>query len=176
MYRSLVSLRFSTAVDLITDAMIIALPLYLAMRVQLPWQEKSALAGIFSLGIIIMLFAIIRIAVTNQHNSHPETSWLNLWSQIEASVAVVVCSLAPFRSIFTHRKKNKSYQYDDSGPRRHTPNAMPSGRSIGQTAIPLDERSHAYAENGTIGVQGKHLGDSTERILRGYNVADKDTV
>lgn len=113
MYRSLVSLRFSTAVDLITDALIIALPLYLALRVQLPLIEKLALAGIFSLGGVIMLFAIIRIAVTDQHNSHPETSWLNLWSQIEASVAVIISSLAPFKALFA-RGKTTSYHFSGS--------------------------------------------------------------
>lgn len=121
-YRSLVSLRYSTAVDLITDAMVIALPLYLAMRVQLPWTQKLALAAVFSLGVVIMLFAIIRIVVTNQHNTHPETSWLNLWSQIEASVAVIISCFAPFKSLFTQRKL-KSYEYQNSP---HVSNVMGS--------------------------------------------------
>lgn len=41
--RSLVSLRYSTAVDIISDALIIALPLYLAFRVQRPLSQKLAL-------------------------------------------------------------------------------------------------------------------------------------
>ncbi|KAL6721081.1 hypothetical protein ACLMJK_000181 [Lecanora helva] len=168
----IVSLRYSTAVDLITDAMIIALPLYLALRVQLPWTQKLALAAIFSLGVVIMLFAIIRIVVTNQHNSHPETSWLNLWSQIEASVAVIISCLAPFKSLFTQRKL-KSYEYQNS------PHGMPnvrSGRLTGQkikpesNAIPLDDRSHTFAENGAIGLASGDPRDSTERILRGYHL------
>ncbi len=59
--RSLVSLRYSTAIDIITDALIIALPLYLAFRVQRPLFQKLALVAIFSLGIVIIIFAIIRI-------------------------------------------------------------------------------------------------------------------
>lgn len=159
--RSLVSLRYSTAVDIITDALIIALPLYLAFRVQRPLLQKLALGGIFSLGIVIIIFAIIRIAVTNQHNSHPETSWLNLWSQIEASVAVVISSLAPFKSFFSRRKMNSSDdEMSPKGPRLSTH----------PTAIQLDERSREIAvhQNGTIEFAGR--GDSTERILRGYEV------
>lgn len=145
--------------------MIIALPLYLAMRVKLPLREKLALAGVFSLGAIIMLFAIIRIAVTNQHNSHPETSWLNLWSQIEASVAVIITALAPFKSLFTHKQKTSGFSYSDSKPRRAGPSGrLQSGRSGGPMGIPLDERSHTYAEHGTIAVAGR--ADSTERILQ----------
>lgn len=148
------------------------------MRVRLPWTQKLALGGVFSLGVVIMLFAIIRIVVTNQHNSHPETSWLNLWSQIEASVAVIISSLAPFKSLFT-RQKLKSYADGNS------PHGMPhvrSGRSTGnrmgpqQTAIPLDERSPAFAENGTIGFASKASGDSTEQILRGYDVDGKNVM
>ncbi len=173
MFRSLVSLRCSTAVDLITDAMIIALPLYLAMRVQLPWTQKLALGGIFSLGAVIMVFAIIRIVVTIQPNAHAETSWLNLWSQIEASVAAIISCLAPFKSMFT-RTKVKSYEDQYNSP--HGIPHVRSGRLAGQkmgpqpNAIPLDERSHAYAENGTIGLSGSGPRDSTERMLRGYDL------
>ena len=160
--------------DLITDALIIALPLYLAARVQLPWPDRLALGGIFSLGIVIMLFSIIRIAVTNQHDSHPETSWLNLWSQIEASVAVVISALAPFRALFTRGNERKSYQYEE-GTSNALPNRRRSGRSIGQTAIQLDERTSAYAKNGTIGFAGKACRDSTERILSMHVVGGHDT-
>ena len=180
--------------------MIIALPLYLALRVQLPFTEKVALAGIFSLGGVIMLFAIIRIAVTNQHNSHPETCWLNLWSQIEASVAVIISSLAPFKALFA-RSKTTSYHFSGSdshggpgrsnrrskGPMNSTGSRKGNGllrsidrdgtllstdtgmnghrHSLGRSggmngvgvgggsmdkAIPLDERTQAYSEAGTI--------------------------
>lgn len=159
--------------------MIIALPMYLAMHVQLPWTQKLALAGVFSLGIVIMLFAIIRIAVTNPRNAHPETSWLNLWSQIEASVAVIISSLAPFKALFTNRQTKS---YESNNPPHGIPPPVRSGRSRGSrmgqqpAAIPLDERSHAYAENGTIGFTGKGSGDSTDRILRGYDVNGRPVV
>ena len=149
--------------DLITDAMIIALPLYLAFRVQLPLIEKLALAGIFSLGGVIMLFAIIRIAVTNQHNSHPETSWLNLWSQIETSVAVIISTLAPFKSLFTKRKK-LSYQHSDSNSRRTAPiRGLKRGGSIDNMTIPLDERSARYPVTGATAFAER--ADSSEHIL-----------
>ena len=153
--------------------MIIVLPMYLAMRVQLPWTQKLALAGIFSLGVVIMVFAVIRIAVTNPHNTHPETSWLNLWSQIEASVAVIISALAPFKALFSERQ-GKSYESNQSP---HGIPAVRSGISTGsrkgqhQAAIPLDERSHVYAEHGMIGFKGKGSGDSTDRILREYDIS-----
>ena len=144
-------------------SIVIALPLYLAARVRLPLSQKLALGGIFSLGVIIMVFAVIRIVVTNRDNTHPEVSWLNLWSQIEASVAVIISSLAPFKSFFTTRKI-KSFEDGDSPP-------MPHGnpkKSSYPAALQLDERSKEFAvhKHGSIGLSGK--GDSTERILRAY--------
>lgn len=162
-YRILVSLRFSVAVDLITDAMIIALPLYLALRVQLPLADKLALAGIFSLGGVIMMFAIIRIAVTNQHNTHPETSWLNLWSQIEASVAVIISSLAPFKALFASRKTSSYRQSDSTGKRRGAYDISATDKPTGPVHIPLDQRNHAFAERGTISFENGV--DSDEKLL-----------
>ena len=159
-----------------------ALPLYLAMRVQLPWTQKLALGGVFSFGVVIMVFAVIRIVVTNKHNTHPETSWLNLWSQIEASVAVIISSLAPFKSLFTARKIKS---YDANSPHGLPYPYMRSGKSNQSNrqrmgpppaSIPLDERSQAYAENGNIGYSGNGSSDSKERILRTYEVNDKGMV
>src|ERR1700761_9497964 len=94
---ALLSLRFSTAMDILTDLLIIALPMSLAMRVKLPWRTRISLCGIFALGGFIILFSVVRIIMTNMKDKRPEVSWLNLWSAVEASVACVVCNLAPFK-------------------------------------------------------------------------------
>ena len=94
-----------------------------------------------------------------------------MWSQIEASVAVVISSLAPFKSLFSQRKLNTSEE--------ETSGKGLSGRSPGPRlgayprAIQLDERSRDIAihQNGTIGLAGRE--DSMERILRGYDVSGK---
>jgi hypothetical protein len=82
-----VSLRYSTAVDVLTDLMIIALPMSLAMRVKIPWKPRLALLAVFSLGGVIIVFAIMRVIFVNKKHTQPEISWLNLWSSIEVSVA-----------------------------------------------------------------------------------------
>jgi hypothetical protein len=107
---SLVSLRFSTAADILTDLLIIALPMSLALRVRLPWRSRLALCGVFALGGFVILFSVVRIIVTNTNNTRPELSWLALWSVIEASVACMVCNLAPFKVLFKGRMR--TYQSD----------------------------------------------------------------
>lgn len=82
----------------------------LAMRVRLPWRSRLALVGVFALGLFVVLFSVVRIIVTNTHNTLPELSWLALWSVIEASVACIVCNLAPFKVMFKERMR--TYQSD----------------------------------------------------------------
>ncbi|KAK0112797.1 hypothetical protein ONS95_014529 [Cadophora gregata] len=94
---SLVSLRMSTILDVSTDLAIMALPWRLLWIVRLSRKEKLAIGSIVGLGLIIVVFAVIRIIVTNTSGTHPEVIWLALWSSIETSVAVVVVCLTSFK-------------------------------------------------------------------------------
>src|SRR5450432_1776367 len=62
---SLVSLRMSTALDIISDAFIIILPWKLLWVVQRSRKGKLAIGSIVGLGVVIICFAIIRVTVTN---------------------------------------------------------------------------------------------------------------
>jgi hypothetical protein len=133
---SLVSLRFSTAADIFTDLLIIALPMSLALRVRLPLRSRVALCAVFALGGFIILFSIVRIVVTNTKNSRPELSWLALWSVIEASVACVVCNLAPFKVLFKGRMK--TYHGD---PYRNNRQYIKESKGVDSHELSSSERS-----------------------------------
>ncbi|TID24074.1 putative agmatinase 1 [Venturia nashicola] len=100
---ALVSLRLSTAADILTDVLIIGLPMSLAMRARLTRRSRLAIIGVFFLGMFVVLFSVVRILVTNTNNTRPEPSWLALWSVVECSVACIVCNLAPFKVLFKGR-------------------------------------------------------------------------
>lgn len=120
-------------------------------------REKIALGTIFSLGGIIIIFAIIRVCVLNQSRQHPELTWLALWSAIESSVgelrfeacpittlsedrhtdivdkslvAVIVSCLASFKTLFA-RSGQSEYMYG-------------SGRNSGRRkkGLQLGEQGH----------------------------------
>ena len=63
-----------------------ALPLRLLWNLQINRREKSALAAIFSVGFIVIIFAIVRVVETSASIHHVDPVWLALWSIIEASV------------------------------------------------------------------------------------------
>ncbi|KAK6443509.1 hypothetical protein LTR95_000336 [Oleoguttula sp. CCFEE 5521] len=115
---SLISLRYSTAVDISTDAMIMVIPILLTWRLQMSIQQKFGLAAVLSLGIITIVFSAIRIIVTNPGSAvHPEISWLACFSALESGVAVVVVCLTSFRVLFTQMRQQSSNRgYIPQGP------------------------------------------------------------
>lgn len=80
------SLYYATTVDILCDLLIIALPIHLVWDLQVNRQSKTALVTVFSLGFIIIIFAIIRVIATKASIHHVDPVWLALWSMIEASV------------------------------------------------------------------------------------------
>lgn len=80
------SLYYATAVDILCDLLIMALPLRVLWDLQINRQQKSALAAIFSLGFVVIVFAVVRVIETSASIHHVDPIWLGLWSMIEASV------------------------------------------------------------------------------------------
>ncbi|KAL9032458.1 MAG: hypothetical protein Q9180_006489, partial [Flavoplaca navasiana] len=101
-----ITLKLNCAWDVVTDCLIMLIPFSMLKGVQMRWHRKLALGGILSLVVITMVFAIIRTALVGSDNkTQPDSSWLYLWSVIEASVdlpaAIIVACLATFRDLFS---------------------------------------------------------------------------
>ena len=63
-----------------------ALPLRLVWGLRIDRKRKTGLAGIFLLGFVDIIFAIVRVIETSASVHHVDVVWLGLWSMIEASV------------------------------------------------------------------------------------------
>ncbi|MCJ1414658.1 hypothetical protein MMC32_000985 [Xylographa parallela] len=112
-YISNLSLYYAMGVDVVCDILIMALPLRLLWGLKVNLQQKIALAAIFSLGFIIIAFAVVRVVETGATFKHVNPMWLALWSMIEASVAVIVSCLPSFRALFSSRSASN---YKDHTP------------------------------------------------------------
>ncbi|KAK8037682.1 hypothetical protein PG991_001028 [Apiospora marii] len=67
------------------------------------WAKKFAILGLFSLSIITMVIAIVRVAdigSTRRPDGNIDNSYLWLWSFIEPCVAIVVSCLSAFPQLF----------------------------------------------------------------------------
>lgn len=62
------------------------MPVLMLWIVQVAWKKKLALIGVFSLTIIVMIFAIVRVALVTSNTTQLDITWLCMWSNIEMAV------------------------------------------------------------------------------------------
>ncbi|KAI4225319.1 MAG: hypothetical protein L6R36_003984 [Xanthoria steineri] len=91
------------AADVVTDCLIISIPVRMLWNVRLPLRQKLLLMTIFSLTVIVMVVSIIRVAIvgssTRSSTQQPDISWVYFWSNIEMSTAIVIACIGSFRQI-----------------------------------------------------------------------------
>ncbi|KAF2787235.1 hypothetical protein K505DRAFT_367528 [Melanomma pulvis-pyrius CBS 109.77] len=116
-----ITLKVNYALDVMTDALIMLLPISILWNVRISMTRRLALVGVFSLVIITMVIAIVRLTVTtdgnkiSRSNNPVESTWLYTWHFIESSVgamqaytyftAIIVACLASFRALFSNKKR-----------------------------------------------------------------------
>ena len=100
--------------DLLTDTMILSLPIALLWKVNLRTNQKIVIGIFLCLSAVMMALAIIRAAGKFDYyysNVDIDNTWMYLWQQCEASAAIAMFSLTAFRSVFvsnTSRPSNDS--------------------------------------------------------------------
>jgi len=99
-YSSL-SLRIITGCDIITDALILTIPINLLWKVQISNRYKLALVALFSLTIFDMAVAIIRVVVAIGSVGGVDSSWLYTWGAIEQATAIVIACLVSYKALFS---------------------------------------------------------------------------
>ena len=76
------------------------LPISILWNVRISTARRIALAGVFSLVLITMAIAIVRVTVTtaggniSKNNKQVESTWLYTWHFVEAAVGTfpVICT------------------------------------------------------------------------------------
>ncbi|GAP88754.1 hypothetical protein SAMD00023353_1201770 [Rosellinia necatrix] len=105
-------LKANAALDVASDFLTMLLPAILLWNVRIPWTKKLALFGLFSLSIITMTIAIVRVAsigLTKRPDGQDDVSCLWLWSAIEPPVAIVVSCLSAFPQLFAQSHQKPSF-------------------------------------------------------------------
>ncbi|KAF3913790.1 hypothetical protein ABW21_db0200448 [Orbilia brochopaga] len=119
--RSNASLYGATATDIISDLLIMAIPLRLIRHLRMSGLQKVGLAGLFCLGFIVIVLSLARTIRINAGGSgaYPQSDprWVALWSIAEETTAILVCCLPAIRKLFsTHRQRRTG-----SGSSERTP-------------------------------------------------------
>lgn len=78
--------------------MIMLLPWKLIWLLRLPFMEKVALGGVFGVGLVCVIMAIVRtvsVGMESRSDNTPSSSWLMLWGLIETAIGGFLCHLFP---------------------------------------------------------------------------------
>ncbi|KAK1580570.1 uncharacterized protein LY79DRAFT_520357 [Colletotrichum navitas] len=155
---------YATSVDVVSDMMIMALPLTILPSLQIDRKKKIGLAFAFSLASIIICVAIVRM---NQSIKDQNVDYVGLaiWSAVETATAIVVGSLLPLKAFLTRgvtsyyssasKKNTQRYGIHQTHPGA-TSTYVPdmTSRSVAVTqSIPLDDLHRSRQMNGRIYVQ-----------------------
>lgn len=106
--------------------------------IQLRKSQKATLAGIFSLGLVIAVFDILRTVESLQSGTF---SGVALWSSLEVTIAVLVASLPLYRVLLT--SKGRKYLVSRGSMGRYN---NISDRQTGVERKCSDDRSWRYGK------------------------------
>ncbi|KAF3006903.1 hypothetical protein E8E13_011153 [Curvularia kusanoi] len=116
--RARFSLWFAYAVDVATDLAVMSLPFRLTWSLSLPRTQKVGIFVLFGSGWICILFAtlrVVQVGVKNGVPSTPDPKWLQMWTIIETSMAVVICCAPAFAGIIRRRFGTPDVSYNSRG-------------------------------------------------------------
>ncbi|KAI9708375.1 MAG: hypothetical protein M1820_004079 [Bogoriella megaspora] len=90
--------------NIITDAVILVLPLRPVWSLQLKKRQKVALTGIFALGVFVIIISILRLVwVARLNLASPDITWnfvpSETWSAVEPNIAVLCGNLPVLKPI-----------------------------------------------------------------------------
>ncbi|KAL9124081.1 MAG: hypothetical protein Q9217_006554 [Psora testacea] len=93
--------------DIVTDMMIVAIPLKLLWYVKIKPRQKLILGIFFSLNLFMAVTAGVRVSGLHIGGSF-DVVWLYVWQHAEACVAVAMISLTAFRSAFVESQSSRA--------------------------------------------------------------------
>jgi hypothetical protein len=141
---------FSTAANLLTDVVILLLPLPALLSLRVPMSKRIALIGIFSVGMVAIVASSVRVWVLMLWSMSPAAAArygtdLLLWGQVETNSGIVSASVPFLRLLFKSRKKEERGVMErrvvDMGPPK------PMGRDdLAQTILPEIETYHFFED------------------------------
>lgn len=91
-----------TVLDILSDLMIVAIPIIILRHSFLRLSTKIGLCIFLGLSIFMAICAIIRIAGFRYRGVEDDT-WAFFWQHIEAAVAIMMASITAFRTLFVRQ-------------------------------------------------------------------------
>ncbi|KAL4746602.1 hypothetical protein BDW72DRAFT_210324 [Aspergillus terricola var. indicus] len=167
---SLISISYSTAVDILSDLMIMTLALWIVWSTTISLRQKLGLVVVFSLGGIIIAFAIVR-AINILGRSYTDAVGLAIWGIAESSISVIVGCLPPFKTFLSRHNSTYASRYPPVYAQRTTSQKRPVFKNASSDEVPLDPeyemtRSRIRVSSGNARSDGADEGEI--RVTQGF--------
>ncbi|KAF2867042.1 hypothetical protein BDV95DRAFT_446823, partial [Massariosphaeria phaeospora] len=127
------SLYYSYAVDVLSDLMIMGLPIQLIWKLQMPWSQKISVIALFCTGFVCITFATLRVVevgMKSGSSSTPSSSWLALWAVIECSIAIIIGCCPAFAALYRQARNTQKASYDPRGYSKQPSDSHRSGTPV----------------------------------------------
>ncbi|PWY88575.1 hypothetical protein BO94DRAFT_515324 [Aspergillus sclerotioniger CBS 115572] len=86
--------------DVLTDLLILSIPVFLLWNTRITFRKKVILLSVFSVTVIVMVVSIIRMAVNPSLDTPFDISWSYVWSFVEMGTAIISSCMGSFRQLF----------------------------------------------------------------------------
>ncbi|RDW89139.1 hypothetical protein BP6252_01171 [Coleophoma cylindrospora] len=86
--------------NILTDLLLMLIPLPVVFRTQLPWRTKVQLCGVFSIGVFVILVSVLRIKFVLADNSQQNKL---LWAELECFAAAIVANGPILYGLYRYR-------------------------------------------------------------------------
>ena len=105
----------TTVLDILTDILIVSVPVVLLWNVNITRNRKIGLCVVLGLSIVMVIFALIRVTLSTLNDGIIDSVWLFFWAETECCVAIIMVSLTAVRALFglesSRSSKEKELQY-----------------------------------------------------------------
>jgi hypothetical protein len=92
-----------SSLTILTDVLILALPFWIFLRLNMPRPTKVAVLGVFAIGLLVPIVAIVRliniynILYNGEKSVHYSLAYV--WTAVEVNLAVISCSMPALRPL-----------------------------------------------------------------------------
>ncbi|KAL4933184.1 uncharacterized protein BDV17DRAFT_286864 [Aspergillus undulatus] len=170
---SVATIAYSTAVDIFTDLLIMGFSLWIVWSTSVTMRQKVGLFTVFSLGFIIIAFAVLR-AINITGKTYTDQAAIAVWGIAESSISVIVGCLPPFKTFLSRRTAIYASRY----PLGYGSNGVPysQGHSVVQATAsrepPLEPgyEMPTQAQVSPAKPRGVVSEDRQIRVTRAYSV------
>lgn len=142
--REHIYLDITITLDIVTDVLIISLPVALLWKVKIDLQKKLTLIGIFSLSIVMIVIALIRVALAPLTPTVIDTPFLFFLQILEAGIALLMVSVSAFRGLFG-QAGGANYNHAGNAYVRNKANKVAVDAEKGDSGTSSEPRSNISA-------------------------------